>query len=249
MAAMPLKPLVFYASDFSMFGSFLQETPATCRRMLPKPISASSHRRWQHAGKHPGRNSLVTDHRWLVRHRPYPRPGKHSTQNGLQLPTNWPNAITVLCWLSTVPPDSTPIRARFWATRFVPATPSPSFQLKPGLLTADGPDLCGKIRVAKLELTPEANHPADGHQLSSADFSAFLKPRRLNSHKGSFGTAGILGGASSMVGAALLTGRAALKLGCGKVYVGLLEQPSPSVDFLQIELMLRRPGSLLQSYH
>ena len=118
---------------------------------------------------------------------------------------------------------------------------------KPGLLTADGPDLCGKIRVAKLELTPEANHPADGHQLSSADFSAFLKPRRLNSHKGSFGTAGILGGASSMVGAALLTGRAALKLGCGKVYVGLLEQPSPSVDFLQIELMLRRPGSLLQS--
>ena len=118
---------------------------------------------------------------------------------------------------------------------------------KPGLLTADGPDHCGEIRVASLDLTPEANHPADGHQLSLSDFSAFLKPRPHNSHKGSFGTAGILGGAPSMVGAAFLAGRAALKLGCGKVYVGLLEQPAPSVDLLQPELMLRRPGALLQT--
>jgi len=118
---------------------------------------------------------------------------------------------------------------------------------KPGLLTADGPDLCGEIRVASLDLTPEANHPADGHQLSRADFSAFLQPRRRNSHKGSFGTAGVLGGAPSMVGAALLAARAALKLGCGKVYVGILEQPMPAVDLLQPELMLRRPRALLDA--
>ena len=118
---------------------------------------------------------------------------------------------------------------------------------KPGLLTADGPDLCGEIRVANLDLTPEANHPADGHQLSRADFSAFLKPRLRNSHKGSFGTAGILGGAPTMVGAALLAGRAALRLGCGKVYLGLLDPAGPSVDLRQPELMLRRPGSLLQT--
>ena len=118
---------------------------------------------------------------------------------------------------------------------------------KPGLLTADGPDHCGEIRVASLDLTPEANHPADGHQLSPADFSVFLKPRPRNAHKGNFGTAGILGGAPSMAGATFLAGRAALKLGCGKVYVGLLEQPAPSVDPLQPELMFRRPGALLHT--
>ncbi|PKO88898.1 MAG: bifunctional ADP-dependent NAD(P)H-hydrate dehydratase/NAD(P)H-hydrate epimerase [Betaproteobacteria bacterium HGW-Betaproteobacteria-10] len=118
---------------------------------------------------------------------------------------------------------------------------------KPGLLTADGPDHCGEIRVAKLDLTPEANHPADGRQVSLSDFFGYLKPRQRNTHKGSFGTAGILGGAPSMVGAAFLAGRAALKLGAGKVYVGLLEQPAPTLDLLQPELMLRRPRTLLQT--
>lgn len=118
---------------------------------------------------------------------------------------------------------------------------------KPGLLTADGPDHCGEIRVASLELTPEANHPADGRQLSRADFSSSPKPRPRNSHKGSFGNAGILGGAPSMVGAAFLAGRTALKLGAGKVYLGLLEQPAPALDLLQPELMLRRPRALLQT--
>lgn len=118
---------------------------------------------------------------------------------------------------------------------------------KPGLLTADGPDHCGEIRVARLELTPEANHPADGYQLSLTDFSALLKPRSFNTHKGSYGTAGILGGAPSMVGAAYLAGRAALKLGCGKVYLGLLDRSAPSVDPQQPELMLRRPLALLHA--
>lgn len=118
---------------------------------------------------------------------------------------------------------------------------------KPGLLTADGPDLCGEIRVARLDLTPEANHPADGWQVSHADFADYLKPRQRNTHKGSFGAAGILGGAPSMVGAAFLAGRAALKLGAGKVYLGVLEQPAPTLDLLHPELMLRRPRALLET--
>jgi ADP-dependent NAD(P)H-hydrate dehydratase / NAD(P)H-hydrate epimerase len=118
---------------------------------------------------------------------------------------------------------------------------------KPGLLTADGPDYCGEICVASLELIPETNHRADGHQLGRRDFATFLKPRQRNTHKGSFGTAGILGGGPSMVGAALLAGRAALKLGCGKVYVGLLDHPAPTIDYLQPELMLRQPRTLLQT--
>ena len=42
-----------------------------------------------------------------------------------------------------------------------------------------------------------------------------------------------------MLGAALLAGRAALHLGAGRVYVGLLDAAAPSVDLLQPELMLR----------
>ena len=118
---------------------------------------------------------------------------------------------------------------------------------KPGLLTADGPDLCGELRVASLDLPPASEIAADGHQLSLADFSSHLLPRRLNSHKGSFGSAGILGGAPSMVGAAFLTGRAALKLGAGRVYLGLLDPNPPACDLQQPELMLRRSTALLQA--
>ncbi|MBS1139910.1 MAG: Protein of unknown function UPF0031:YjeF-related protein, N-terminal [Proteobacteria bacterium] len=118
---------------------------------------------------------------------------------------------------------------------------------KPGLLTADGPDHCGEIRVANLDLDPAAEIRPDGQVLSLADFASRLKPRRNNTHKGSFGSAGILGGAKSMVGAAFLAGRAALKLGAGRVYLGMLDPEAPSVDLQQPELMMRRADTLLQT--
>jgi len=117
---------------------------------------------------------------------------------------------------------------------------------KPGLLTGDGPEYCGRLRIAALDLDPANELSPDGRLLELADFAAHLQPRHLNSHKGSYGSAGILGGAHSMVGAAFLAGRAALKLGAGRVYVGLLDPQPPSFDPEQPELMLRRPQSLLQ---
>lgn len=118
---------------------------------------------------------------------------------------------------------------------------------KPGLLTADGPDCSGEIRVADLALNPADELEPDGHIVTLADFSARLKPRRNNTHKGSFGSAGILGGGKTMVGAAFLAGRAALKLGAGRVYLGLLDADAPTVDLLQPELMMRRADTLLQA--
>lgn len=118
---------------------------------------------------------------------------------------------------------------------------------KPGLFTADGPDHCGEIRVASLNLDPVREIPPDGQVLGLADFDSRLKPRRNNTHKGSFGSAGILGGAKSMVGAAFLAGRAALKMGAGRVYLGMLDPEAPSVDLLQPELMMRRADTLLQA--
>ena len=118
---------------------------------------------------------------------------------------------------------------------------------KPGLLTADGPDHCGELRVAGLALQPSAEVDPDGRVVVLADFAAHLKPRRRNTHKGSFGSAGILGGSKSMVGAAFLAGRAALKLGAGRIYLGLLDPDAPAVDLVRPELMMRRADSLLQT--
>lgn len=118
---------------------------------------------------------------------------------------------------------------------------------KPGLLTGDGPDFCGTLAVANLGLDAETLAPPDSLRISPSLFGEQLSPRRHNSHKGSYGNAGILGGAGSMVGAAFLAGRAALKLGSGRVYLGLLDPQAPALDPLQPEVMLRDARTLLST--
>ncbi|PWB59066.1 MAG: bifunctional ADP-dependent NAD(P)H-hydrate dehydratase/NAD(P)H-hydrate epimerase [Nitrosomonadales bacterium] len=117
--------------------------------------------------------------------------------------------------------------------------------LKPGLFTAYGPDYCGQIHLDTLGLPPELLPQAKGQLIGENEVSSYLKPRPRNSHKGMLGSVGVLGGAGSMTGAALLSGRAALLLGAGRVYLGLLDENSPTVDFFQPELMLRGPDALL----
>ena len=64
------------------------------------------------------------------------------------------------------------------------------------------------------------------------------------SHKGTYGRACIVGGSEGLVGAALLAGRAALRLGAGRVVVGLAARHPPLVDLLSPELMLREADAL-----
>ncbi|MDV7390478.1 NAD(P)H-hydrate dehydratase, partial [Arthrospira platensis SPKY1] len=87
--------------------------------------------------------------------------------------------------------------------------------------------------------------PAAGHVVDTSLFHRHIRPRRHNSHKGDFGDAGIIGGASGMVGADLLAGRAALRLGAGRVFVSLLDELAPRVDTLMPELMLRTADCVL----
>ena len=117
---------------------------------------------------------------------------------------------------------------------------------KPGLLTLDGPDHCGEIVVDDLGL---GNDPrtVPGTVLGAAAHA--LAPRLRNTHKGSHGSVGIIGGDSGMVGAALLAGRAALRLGAGRVYVGLLARDAPLLDVKQPELMLRTAAEVLKLDH
>ena len=77
--------------------------------------------------------------------------------------------------------------------------------------------------------------------------AAFLKPRPRDSHKGLFGSVTVIGGSRGMVGAALLAGRAALKMGAGCVHVGMLADNAPVVDMTQPELMLQSAMDALKS--
>ncbi len=111
--------------------------------------------------------------------------------------------------------------------------------LKPGLLTLDGPDHAGYVVLDSLGLdTDDADLPG-GIVLDASVVRRAIAPRTANSHKGSYGTVGIIGGAPGMVGAALLAARAALHAGAGKVVAGMLADDAPSVDPVQPELMLR----------
>jgi len=117
--------------------------------------------------------------------------------------------------------------------------------LKPGLLTLDGPDMCGDLHVRDLGLNVAALLAPKGRTIASTVLSAVLPPRRLNSHKGTFGSVGVVGGAEGMTGAALLAARAALHLGSGRVYAGFLGPDEPRLDVGQPELMLRSAQDVL----
>lgn len=120
--------------------------------------------------------------------------------------------------------------------------------LKPGLLTMDGPDHCGEIGVHDLGVTIDA---AVGHRLAwdalAARLPTVLTRRTRNVNKGTFGTLGILGGTEGMGGALLLAGRASMRAGVGKVWLGFLMAAPPKVDPGMPELMLRHAAAVLEA--
>ena len=79
--------------------------------------------------------------------------------------------------------------------------------------------------------------------LKTKHFQNCLQSRPSDSHKGLFGTVGIIGGESGMCGAAILAGRSALLLGAGKVYVNILSSEAPHWDSHTPELMLAPLGA------
>ena len=121
--------------------------------------------------------------------------------------------------------------------------------LKPGLLTLDGPDHCGALHIASLALDTRALLEPAGHVIGPEAIPAALPRRRLNTHKGDYGSTGIIGGATGMAGAAVLAGRAALNLGAGRVYVGFAALDVPAFDPVQPELMFRSADEVLALDH
>ncbi len=112
--------------------------------------------------------------------------------------------------------------------------------LKPGLFTGHGRDATGTVWLADLDISHDA-----GTTPNLATPTAWLAgapemvARRHASHKGSYGDVAVIGGAPGMTGAALLAASAALHAGAGRVFVGLLDGGSLTVDMTQPELMFR----------
>lgn len=109
---------------------------------------------------------------------------------------------------------------------------------KPGLLTSSGLDYSGQVRLDPLGVYPGSSMRAQGWRVNAKILDASFKRRPRNSHKGSFGITAVIGGSRGMLGAALLAGRAALKLGSGKVILGTGDL---AVDPVQPEIMIRDP--------
>jgi len=116
---------------------------------------------------------------------------------------------------------------------------------KPGLHTGEGLDHCGAVRIASLGLEAEVLHAPAGRLVDHDVLASLPLARPHDFHKGLAGSVAVVGGAAGMVGAAILAGRAALKLGAGKVFLGLLADHAPPFDAVQPELMMRRPDALL----
>ncbi|MEO5693218.1 MAG: NAD(P)H-hydrate dehydratase [Usitatibacter sp.] len=118
---------------------------------------------------------------------------------------------------------------------------------KVGLHTCDGPDHCGAITLEDLGAAELSATLGKGVLLAPDVVAPWMKRRARNSHKGDFGTLGIIGGNRGMVGAAILAGRAALLAGAGKVQVGLITPDAPQIDPQHPELMLRHVDDAMLS--
>jgi len=83
------------------------------------------------------------------------------------------------------------------------------------------------------------------NDLSSIDLAPLRRDNIHNSSKGDFGYVGIVGGAYGMVGAPIISARAAMRAGAGKVMVGFIAASHPLFDTHYPELMLSSYQNIL----
>ncbi len=108
--------------------------------------------------------------------------------------------------------------------------------VKPGLFMASGRDLAGAVTLAPIGVDSTARQSVLLNAPSL--FAPYLPARDFSTHKGTFGSLAVVGGATGMCGAPILAARAALHTGAGKIHVALLGAGAPPYDPPHPELML-----------
>ncbi|MEL7186965.1 MAG: NAD(P)H-hydrate dehydratase [Pseudomonadota bacterium] len=112
--------------------------------------------------------------------------------------------------------------------------------LKSGLFLGEGPEYCGEIYFADLDI------PSEWHNAVSPDYRrvddllllTWLHRRERAAHKGDFGHVLVVGGGPGMPGAALLCGSAALRTGAGRVSVATHPSHAGALAAARPELMV-----------
>jgi len=110
--------------------------------------------------------------------------------------------------------------------------------VKPGLLTGAGPDYCGALHYANLDVPMETFTAVEplARLLGDADLAG-LGVRRRTAHKGDHGHLLVVGGDVGMAGAVLLAGTAALRCGAGRVTVATAPGHAAALTAARPELM------------
>lgn len=109
---------------------------------------------------------------------------------------------------------------------------------KRGLFTHEGPDHCGELELATLDLPASLYHEADARLLAWPQARNLLPPRRKNSHKGCYGHVLAIGGDIGMGGAIRLAAEAALRVGAGLVSVATRAEHVSAINAARPEAMV-----------
>ncbi|MFP4662539.1 MAG: NAD(P)H-hydrate dehydratase [Halanaerobiales bacterium] len=110
---------------------------------------------------------------------------------------------------------------------------------KIGLVVYPGREHCGEVEIIDLGVPVDyVLEQEPEHFVLDIDEAGSLLPQRpVDSHKGTFGKVGIIGGSSGMAGAPSMTGLAALKIGAGLVQLAVPEIIEPTVASFSPEMI------------
>ncbi|NLD27710.1 MAG: NAD(P)H-hydrate dehydratase [Myxococcales bacterium] len=110
---------------------------------------------------------------------------------------------------------------------------------KLGLCLGRGLEYCGNIHVVDIGIPPEEAEkiPSKYSLIVGDDVRRSFLPRRMNSHKGTFGHVAIFAGSRAKIGAGYLSSRAALRSGSGLVTYAMPESAFAFFDSNYSEVM------------
>lgn len=96
---------------------------------------------------------------------------------------------------------------------------------KTGMFFADGREACGEIVLIDIGIDRSGYSEVSDklficdNEFFESTFDRAIKPRKERSHKGTYGTVGIIIGQTGMMGAGMLAAKAAYRSGCGLVKI------------------------------
>ncbi len=121
--------------------------------------------------------------------------------------------------------------------------------LKQGMFTGQGPDQCGAIYLADLDVPEEVYSAASpsAHRVELSQFRGLLTPRRRTAHKGHFGHVLVVGGEHGYAGAARMAAEAAGRMGAGLISLATRPSHAGFITISRPEIMchgVEEPGDL-----